>query len=301
MASLQVKALAKINWRLAVCGRRPDNYHLLASLFQQINLADNITLSEAASDSCLCNPPLLPAKGAQSMPNLALRAWQLLKAELGLKQSLAIAIQKTIPEGAGLGGGSADAAAVLLGAKSLLGLDISAADLAAIGLKLGADIPFCLLGGVAKVSGIGEILQPLANFRQPLLLLNPQIAIPTPQIFGLFKAQNQPFSDFEQEQIALDQLYIALAKGDYPHLKGLLKNDLQALVLKEYPQLKPLIDLADSLGLPVIMSGSGASIIIPLMADFTAKEHQLGLSPQSRAIEQLRQAAAWSIITETVN
>ncbi len=299
MASLQVKALAKINWRLSVCGRRADNYHLLASLFQQINLADTITLSEAAHDSCLCHPPLLTAK--QNLPNLALRAWQLLKAELGLKQNLAIAIEKAIPEGAGLGGGSSDAAAVLIGAKTLFGLDISASDLAAIGLKLGADIPFCLLGGVAKVSGIGEILQPLANFRQPLLLLNPQIAIPTPQIFGLFKEQNRPFSDFKQEQLALNQLYTALAKGDYQILKGLLKNDLQQVVIEKYPPIKTLIDLAYSLDLPVIMSGSGASIIIPLMPDFAAKEHNLGLSPQNQAIEQLRQAAAWSIITETVN
>ena len=153
-----IRANAKINWTLDIVGVRADGYHLLDMLMQSISLHDTLTL-EPAEDVTFS------ADGATRVPqdesNLALRAALALRRHTGTERGATIHLHKRIPSGAGLGGGSADAAAVLHGLNALWELNLPMETLRQIGLTLGADVPFCLMGGLAHVRGIGEVIEPL--------------------------------------------------------------------------------------------------------------------------------------------
>ena len=151
MQQIELSAYAKINWSLLITGQRDDGYHTLMSLMEQVDLADEITVQKAAFDQIAC-PPL-----PEDASNLALAAWLALKKKLNLKDCLRIQIKKNIPLASGLAGGPSDAAAGLRGANELLDLGQTDEQLAELGLSLGADLPFCLAGGAAVVSGIGGL------------------------------------------------------------------------------------------------------------------------------------------------
>ena len=273
MDILSIAAPAKINWRLAVTGRRADGYHLLIGLMQSISLHDTVHLRLSDVDSCRVTPPL--PLGQQD--NLAFKAWQLLKSHLKLKHCLEIVIEKRIPVGGGLGGGSADAAAVLKGANELLDLRLGLDELTVLGRPLGADVPFCLLGGLAKAAGTGEILAPLtAPPPLRLLLANPGFAVPTTQeampdgsdefwvptaqVFKHFRESGKPFADANAEEKACEKLAQALAQGDIAAINNLLANDLAPSARQLYPQISLLEQQMRNLGLAPLLSGSGGTV-----------------------------------------
>ena len=256
MSTLTIEAAAKINWRLKIVGRRPDGYHLLCGLMQSISLADTIYLRTGARDSCRISigPPI------KQEDNLAYAAWLLLKRELNLGYSLEIEIEKRIPPGGGLGGGSADAAAVLNGANELFELGLSLEDLSRIGLLLGADIPFCLLGGLAQAEGVGEKLVSLPPPDMPLLLVNAGFRVPTAQVYAHYAQSGYAFAAASAEREICAKLSAALNSGDIPAINALLDNDLAQSVRQLYPAIGALEQQLRALGLTPQISGSGGTV-----------------------------------------
>ena len=177
-------APAKINLFLHVTGRRPDGYHLLQSVFVLLDWHDTLHI-DTREDARICRHDLNVALPAD---DLCVRAARLLQAESGTRQGCDIHIEKALPWGAGLGGGSSDAATVLLALNRLWGLDWTAPRLEALAVKLGADVPFFVRGHNAWVEGIGEQITPIdlpsEVLDTPLVLLKPPAAIPTSAIFG---------------------------------------------------------------------------------------------------------------------
>jgi 4-diphosphocytidyl-2-C-methyl-D-erythritol kinase len=188
---IDVFAPAKVNLYLHVTGRRADGYHLLDSLIVFAGVGDTICFAPADELSLTVEGPQA-AKLSAEPDNLVLRAARRLAEAAGRTAGAAITLIKRLPVAAGIGGGSADAAAALLGLTKLWDLGMDQAQLARIGLSLGADLPVCLAGVASRVSGIGEILEAAPPLPPTwLVLVNPGIGLSTPAVF---KARNAPFS-----------------------------------------------------------------------------------------------------------
>ena len=187
---MQTDAFAKLNLALAVTGKRADGYHLLDTIFCQINLFDTLTLESAEGDglSFSCSDERL-----LDDDNLVLRAARLFSQKAGVSLNLRLHLHKRIPVRAGLGGGSADAAAALRMLDDLYP-DLSSADLFDMALSLGADVPFALIGGVQRAQGIGEILAPM-DVRRVLhfVIVKPEMGLSTPRSVPIvrYDAQKQ--------------------------------------------------------------------------------------------------------------
>ncbi|MDD4798434.1 MAG: 4-(cytidine 5'-diphospho)-2-C-methyl-D-erythritol kinase [Clostridia bacterium] len=255
MQQIELSAYAKINWSLLITGQRDDGYHTLMSLMEQVDLADEITVQKAAFDQIAC-PPL-----PEDASNLALAAWLALKKKLNLKDCLRIIIKKNIPLASGLAGGSSDAAAVLRGANDLLDLGQTDEQLAELGLSLGADLPFCLAGGAAVVSGIGERVEKVSDFPQmPLLLINPGQAVSTA---AAYRGRMGAFCDRTVAYSKIASLLIARRRLDFAQIAMVWQNDLQKSSIALCPAIAHIkLDLAKA-GIPSLMSGSGATVIAP--------------------------------------
>ena len=183
MASITLKAYAKVNLTLEVLGRRGDGYHEIASIIQAIDLHDTLTLAPSDEITLKCDWPELV-----SPDNLVLKAAHLLRKQSGTSQGARISLQKRIRVSSGLGGGSSAAAATLKGLNALWGLGLSLDDLMPMAAKLGSDVPFFLHGGTAMVHGRGELVRPLppADLKW-IVLLSPDIAIAdkTASLYGM--------------------------------------------------------------------------------------------------------------------
>lgn len=278
MSDRTVHAPAKINLHLEVLGLRPDGFHELAMVMQTLDLADTLRL-RASADATItlrCDGADLPTDGR----NLIVRAAELLRAHVGLPElGAAIELEKRIPIGAGLAGGSSDGAAALVGLNALWGLAVGPEELHALACRLGSDVPYCLAGGTKLCFGRGERLEPVAveSAALPAVLLvkHPQASVSTPWAYGLCRERRGDTylsgeAAFEERRQALRQgpLLAALAAGGpLPPLR----NDLQAVVEPEVASVAAGLALLrrapDSLA--VAMSGSGPSLFA-LFADAAA-------------------------------
>lgn len=242
-------APAKINLCLHVEGRRSDGYHDLAMLMQRVTLADRLTLrlDSSAEARIECPGVTLPPGGE----NIALRAARRMLQLAGTGAGVALHIDKRIPVAAGLGGGSSDAATVLLALNQLLGLGLSLSELAAEGLRLGADVPFFLLQHTAWATGVGERLQPVTGL-PPVwyLLVNPGIEVSTAWVFQNLRLTSPG---------AVTKL--PALPTSIEGLVGLLHNDLEPVTLSRYPVVSRIKQqLLDSGALGALMSGSGPTV-----------------------------------------
>lgn len=176
-------APAKLNLFLHVTGKRADGYHLLESLMIPLGIGDDVEIEPATKLELRVTGKF--ASGAGSLAdNIALRAANLLAEKAGRRPDVNITLEKNIPVGAGLGGGSADAAAILILLSDLWQLNYSKEKLAEIGLELGADVPFCVIGKPALVTGIGEVITPVEELPDlNILLVNPNKHLSTPEVF----------------------------------------------------------------------------------------------------------------------
>jgi len=278
---LTVLAPAKINLHLEVLGLRPDGYHELAMLMQSLDLCDRLSFRPTADGqiSLSCDRPEL----STGPDNLILKAASLLRARAGLPElGAAIDLQKRIPIGAGLAGGSSDGAAALVGLNALWGCGFAPAELHAMALALGSDMPFCLVGGSQLCFGRGERMEPAlpASARGEgaaapfgvLLIKHPEVSVSTPWAFGRCRELRGDFylcseADFEQRRQALRQGPLAAALAGAAALP-LLRNDLQAVVEPQHASVREgLALLRGAAGaLAVAMSGSGPSLFA-LFAD----------------------------------
>jgi 4-diphosphocytidyl-2-C-methyl-D-erythritol kinase len=268
MTEVSVLAPAKINLHLEVLGLRPDGYHELAMLMQSLDLRDRLRLRNTADGSIrlACDAPDL-STGAD---NLIVRTAERLRAHVGLPElGAAIRLEKRIPIGAGLAGGSSDAAATLVGLNELWNLGLEAPTLRHLAGEIGSDVPFCLEGGTRLCFGRGERLEPLAGSLRPLAVLlikHPQATVSTPWAYGRCREQRGDFYlerevDFESRRQALRQgpLLAALqGAGPLPPLR----NDLQGVVAEEVPSVAEGLGLLRrcSGSLALAMSGSGPSL-----------------------------------------
>lgn len=250
---MKLKAKAKINWSLDITGVREDGYHLMDMLMQPIDLFDTVTLLPADDLSLTTGgTPLLKADER----HLAMRAARLLKDVTGFPGGASISVYKRIPVGAGLGGGSADAAAVLFGLNRLWNTGLSGEELESVGLSLGADIPFCLRGGLTRTRGIGEEMQSLSCGRLfPLVVIQPCRGLSTKDVFGAFR-----FSSCDKHPDT-GLSVSALASGDLLPLRRSLGNVLQPVSVKMRPEIGRCIQkLKESGAEAALMTGSGSAV-----------------------------------------
>lgn len=251
---MQRNAHAKVNWSLAVLGTRADGYHLLDMLMQTITLHDTLHFVPADAIS-------LTIEGADALSagedNLVLRAARLLRSSCNVAQGATIRLKKRIPFGAGLGGGSADAAATLLALNDLWETRLSAEELAALGLQLGADVPYCLIGGLAHVSGIGETVRALGPVApQWLVLTKPDAGLSTPAVYRQWDQMR-----LLPQNPDIDAAETALISGDTRALAAHMGNALQAPAIALLPVVRDHLDTLVSHGaLKALMTGSGSAV-----------------------------------------
>ncbi len=250
---MRIKARAKINWTLDILGQREDGYHLMDMLMQPVSLADTITLTPGTELTLTTGGyPHLPANER----NLAYRAALALQKATGCKRGAAIHVEKRIPVGAGMGGGSADAAAVLAGLNKLWDTGLNQSQLEEIGLTLGADVPFCLRGGLTRTTGIGESIQALRSARSfDLVVIQPCRGLSTGAVFGAYHEREshlRPDTDAAQR---------ALAQGDAALLARSLGNVLQAVSQDMRPPIGDAIEQLKQRGaFAAAMTGSGSAV-----------------------------------------
>ncbi len=240
------RAPAKLNLFLHVTGRREDGYHLLQSVFQLIDLADVLHF-DLREDGAIVRVTEVP--GVPADDDLIVRAARLLAdaaAERGLRPGGAdIAIDKQIPMGGGLGGGSSDAATTLIALNHLWQTGFSRSELMALGLQLGADVPFFLLGENAFVEGIGEKLTPVSTPLAWFVVIHPGVSVPTPVIF-------------RAPELTRNTKAVRIA--DFSEgLSGFGRNDLQAVAVRAFPPVADAVRWLSDFG-EARMTGSGACV-----------------------------------------
>lgn len=251
---MNVKAYAKINWYLYIKGKRPDGYHDLEMIMQHIDLYDDLyvdVLPDKELRLKIIGSDDLNSEG----DNLIIRAARLLQTRSGTDQGAGITLEKRIPIGAGLGGGSADAAAVLAGLNRMWGLNYPLSQLQQIGLHIGADVPYCLEPGPAIVRGIGEKVQSV-DFKQEawLVILKPATSLSTKVVFSKYRPDGSAAP-------LLDEAAAAIASGRWELLKQAGVNSLQAPAVSILPEINELIEtLKKSGALYTQMSGSGSAV-----------------------------------------
>ena len=248
-----IEAHAKINWTLAVNGVRADGYHLLSMWMQSVTLSDRLTIEPAPALS-------LQVTGQRDLSdgpdNLVLRAAEALRKASGCRAGAKITLEKRIPSQAGLGGGSADAAAALYALNILWETGLPEETLAGIGLTLGADVPFCLRGGLCLAEGIGEKLKPWPRApRWPLIVIQPCGGLSTGAVFRAWHQAG------EQPERRTEAFLHAVEEDDPRLLPARPGNDLEAVSMSFAPEIRTCISaLRDAGAVCAQMSGSGSAV-----------------------------------------
>ena len=232
-------APAKLNLFLHVVGRRDDGYHLLQTVFRLLDRGDALRFAPRADGEVRLTAPL---PGVTPESDLTVRAARLLQRETGCRQGVEIAVDKRLPMGGGLGGGSSDAATVLLALNHLWRLGLPRQRLQEIGLTLGADVPVFVGGRNAVAEGVGEALQPLDLPPACYVVLEPPVAVPTAAIFGAPELKRDT---------------VAMRAADWA--PGVGGNDLQAVAVARFPAVAEHLRWLGAHG-PARMSGSGACV-----------------------------------------
>ena len=252
---MELKATAKINLGLDVLRKREDGYHDLRMIMQMTGMFDRISMFPRAGRpgiSFRTNLPYIPA----NENNLAYRAAKILMDEFEVSDGLSINLQKFIPVAAGLAGGSTDAAAVLIGTNKLFHLGLSLEELMVRGKKLGADVPYCLLGGTALAEGIGEVLTPLPDMPPcSILLAKPPVSVSTKEVYGALRA------DEIEVHPDIDGMVEALKAGDLRGVCDRCANVLEDVTAPSRPIIGEMErDMKIMGALCSIMSGSGPTV-----------------------------------------
>lgn len=280
MDEISLKALAKINLGLDVLGKREDGYHEVRMVMQTIHLYDRVEIKKTRSPHIHVETNLyyLPV----NEDNLVYRAAKLMKDEFQIKEGVRIVLQKFIPVAAGLAGGSSDAAAVLVGMNRIFNLGLKQNKLMELGLKIGADVPFCIMRGTALAEGIGEkltALQPMPKC--PVLIAKPAISVSTKAVYEglkLYDGMEHPDIDGVMEGIQQKDL-----KGVASHMG----NILETVTIPMYPVIEDIKKLMLENGaLNAMMSGSGPTVF--------------GLFPNEKEIRRAYEALKQSGLAKNV-
>lgn len=319
MQEVRVVTPSKVNLALRVGSARPDGFHPLDTVFEALDVHDEVIVRRSDSLSLR-----VQGEGAGALPedstNLALRAATALRERFGAPDLGAeMTVRKAIPVAGGMAGGSADAAGALVALNALWGLGLSGADLMGLGSELGSDVPFCIMGGIAHGTGRGEMLTPVYPGRGHawVLLTNP-VGLSTPAVFrefdriaaaaegagpvarevagteragragaggaGSFRAAE---ADVAENPASTRELREAVARGDLQATAALMANDLQAPAFSLRPDLEEVVERASRFGAIAILSGSGPTVA--LLASDAAHADRLAMRaaiefPKLRAV-----------------
>ena len=251
---MNIKAYAKINIALDVIGKREDGYHLLKMIMQTIDLYDLIDVKEIEEDKIIisCNKSFIPTDER----NLAYKAAKLFKEKYNISKGVKINIVKNIPMSAGLAGGSTDAAGVLKLMNKVFNINDNDKNLMDLSLKIGADVPYCIKGGTALCEGIGELITPLKDFKNKVLVLvKPSFGVSTKEVYGklditkIFKHVN------------VDEIINGIEEDSLQSVCSNMKNILENVTLRINPSIKLIKnDMWKQGSLGVMMSGSGPTV-----------------------------------------
>lgn len=251
---IERKAYAKINLGLDVLRRRGDGYHEVKMIMQTVNIWDKLTF--AVNDG----PGIQLSVGDAALPagedNLICRAARLLMEEKKIGQGVKITLEKHIPIAAGMAGGSTDAAAVFHGLNELFGLSMSMEEMQKLGARIGADVPYCIMGGTALSEGIGEILTPLPAPPQCILVIaKPDIDVSTKFVYENLHA------DRLKDHPDIDGMVQAIKDGSLEGIVSRLGNVLETVTVKEYPVIEEIKNQMREKGAAgALMSGSGPTV-----------------------------------------
>ena len=251
---MKIKAYGKINIALEVVGKREDGYHLLRMIMQNIDLYDLIELNEKRSNDITieCNKPYVPKDDR----NLAYKAARLFMDTYKINRGIHIDIVKNIPVAAGLAGGSTNAAAVLKALNEMFDVGASEQDSMNLGVKLGADIPYCIKGGTCLCEGIGEKISELKSFKDKILVLvKPPFGVSTKDVYGAIDI-NKIF-----KKVLVNELIEAIEKDDLFFVAKNMKNHLENVTLRRHPLIiKIKEDMIKMGSIGSMMSGSGPTV-----------------------------------------
>lgn len=267
MKDIRLRARAKINLTLDVTGKRDDGYHLIESIMQTVSLYDGIYMKRIQKNEIILKSNLswLPTDNR----NLAYRAAELMKAKFGIKEGVFIEIDKRIPVAAGLAGGSADCAAVLVGMNRLFDLGLSMKELESLAFLLGSDIPYCVQRGTVVSEGVGEILTPV-KCPCPMcyvVLAKLPVSVSTATVYrGLDWQSVQDHPDTKE-------MIQAMAEADITKMGQLLGNVLETVTIPMHPQIAQLKEELVQLGAEgALMSGSGPTVFGLFKEEESAKK-----------------------------
>lgn len=248
---------AKINLSLDVIRRRSDGYHDVELIFVETSLSDLLTVTLYKNGglkdavTLFCDDPTLPT----DIGNIAYRAAQAILSETGTDYCAEITLKKRIPHGAGLGGGSADAAGVLNGINSLLGNPVEQSRLLKIGAALGADVPFCLIGGCAFAEGIGEILTALPKPDFSYVIVKPEQSVSTAYVYQNLDLRNRP------ENLSVRRVAEGIRCGDKDMIISASGNIMESVTAAKFPIISEIKrELIKNGAELALMSGSGTAV-----------------------------------------
>lgn len=252
---LSYKAYAKVNLGLDVLRRREDGYHEVKMVMQTVNLFDRIEIEEISDQAGIvisANADFVPV----NEDNLIYKAAKLLMDEFNISKGVKITLEKNIPVAAGMAGGSTDAAATLVGINELFGIGLSTEDLKKRGVKIGADVPYCVMGGTALSEGIGEVLTPLSGMPQcHILIAKPPINVSTKFVYENLHANELTWHP------DIDGMVNAIKNSDIYGIASKMENVLETVTAKEYPVIEELkASMKENGALNSIMSGSGPTV-----------------------------------------
>lgn len=285
MATCEISSFAKINWTLEILGRRADGYHELRTILQTVEVCDQLQFVATESGIVLtCDHPEVPCDET----NLIYRAALLLKELTGCDKGATIELQKRIPMGAGLGGGSSNAAVALLALSRLWEVEITSQDLFRLGAQLGSDVPFFFFGGTGIGIGRGDEVYPMADIAAPhLLLVNPGVHVPTREIYGNLPSELTSPVAMNKMPFSLRAAYAHMRQGTWN-----LRNDLELPALALYPLIRTVKQrLMELQTTAVLMSGSGATV-------FAVFDSEVA---RAQATDSLRETGWWCAATRTLS
>ncbi len=292
MEKLNYKARAKINLALDVCRRLENGYHEIKTVMQSVNIYDELEFKRRRDPDIILSVDSRYELGDLGN-NLIFRAAKFMKEYYGIRQGIEIHLKKTIPVAAGMAGGSTDAAATMLAMNEMFALKLDKEELMRQGLRLGADIPFCILGGTALAEGVGEKLTPLpAPPRASLLVVKPPIMVSTKRVYETLRVN----------QIAkhpdIDGMMAALEQGDIERVANYLENVMEAVTVKENSIIAEIKTMMTQQGAyNALMSGSGPSVF----GIFAKEEEAHAAAKHIRSALKAKKMASQVFVTEFYN
>jgi 4-diphosphocytidyl-2-C-methyl-D-erythritol kinase len=284
-SSLSLPSFAKINWSLEILGKRPDGYHEIKTLLQTISLQDELhfELSEDSAVSLSCDNPDIPTGG----DNLIVRAADAMRERFQVERGIRVRLEKRIPIKAGLGGASSNAAVTLLALKRLWQLKAAVDDLLEIAAKLGADVPFFLVGGCVEATGTGTTLSPLASAAEPvrryLIVITPNAGISTSAAYNALDAHALTTKN-ANPILSVSQSEANSGDSQPWTLGDSLKNDFESVIFDIEPEIRRTKEtLLQAGALGALLAGSGSSVF----GIFADEEDQ------QRAANEIQLEAGW--------